>query len=374
MTRYLRTRGFTSDQINNEIYPWSSYSYLPLLVLGGLLAEIASFRSVILLGASARIGTRVLLLYGTTVRQQQLMQVLYSFGSAAEVLFFAFAYVITPSSRYGKVTAAVQGTYWAVHVLGAGTGDILLHLGGMSLQSLVVLSSAGIGLSVLWGALLLPSEAPLPQATSGDSHLQSLLLGDGGRERQHSTWSDYQETRHPPSSPPRGPVHSSAAEDRMGTRAWTHQRASSQHNSPAMQPIHSHSSSVTPWELEQGSLNSVGTAAPLAPMSAALCCRRALALALCRTAWVELCCSSEQLYGSTMPQHTPKRAAFGRFKRVFAVLRRVYSSANYAPIVLWWALTGDPPFQNVRNYESSLYDELLPSASTGMCLSARSPS
>lgn len=333
------------------------------------MAEIASYRSVILLGASARIGTRLLLLFGTTVRQQQLMQILYSFGSAAEVLFFAFVYVIAPSSQYGRVTAAVQGTYWAVHVLGAGTGDMLLHLAGMSLETLVILSSAGIGLSVLWGAFFLPSEAPLPQSPREHSGQQHLLHGeqqiDFSRQRQYSAWSGYADAALPVS-----PSHAGQARSPGGVdgRPGFHRHTSSEHNSPRTRPTHSSSHSVTPWELEQGSINSA--AWPVQPRpcscSAHLCCARAWSLALCRTAWVEVCCSRQQLYGSTALEASHASSMCTRLSWVLAVLRSVYSSSNYLPLALWWTLTGDPPFQNVRNYESSLYDELLPSASTGI--------
>ena len=44
----------TEDQVNNEVYPWSTYAYLPFLVAIGAIAEIKSYRLAILCGVSGR--------------------------------------------------------------------------------------------------------------------------------------------------------------------------------------------------------------------------------------------------------------------------------------------------------------------------------
>jgi hypothetical protein len=75
---------FTENQINNEIYPFSTYAYLPFLLLLGPYAELFSYRIAILVGILGRVATRLLLLFGTTLFEMQLMQVTYSLGTAAE--------------------------------------------------------------------------------------------------------------------------------------------------------------------------------------------------------------------------------------------------------------------------------------------------
>lgn len=48
------------------------------------LAELISYRVAILAGTFGRVATRFLLLYGSTLSQMQIMQVMYSMGTAAE--------------------------------------------------------------------------------------------------------------------------------------------------------------------------------------------------------------------------------------------------------------------------------------------------
>lgn len=77
-------KDFSEDQVNDQIYPWSTYAYLPFLLILGPAAELCSYRAAILVGISGRLVTRFLLLYGNSILEMQLMQVAYAFGTAAE--------------------------------------------------------------------------------------------------------------------------------------------------------------------------------------------------------------------------------------------------------------------------------------------------
>ncbi len=69
-------KDFSEDEVNNDIYPWSTYAYLPFLLILGPFAELYSYSVAILFGICGRIATRFLLLYGTSLNDMQLMQVL----------------------------------------------------------------------------------------------------------------------------------------------------------------------------------------------------------------------------------------------------------------------------------------------------------
>lgn len=66
---------FTDDQVNNEIYPWSTYAYLPFLLVLGPFAELVSYRIAILFGILGRVVTRILLIFGNSLFEMQIMQV-----------------------------------------------------------------------------------------------------------------------------------------------------------------------------------------------------------------------------------------------------------------------------------------------------------
>lgn len=66
---------FSENQVNNEIYPWSTYAYFPFLLLLGPFAELYSYRFAILFGILGRVVTRAVLLFGKTLLEMQLTQV-----------------------------------------------------------------------------------------------------------------------------------------------------------------------------------------------------------------------------------------------------------------------------------------------------------
>jgi hypothetical protein len=82
--------------VNNEIYPWSTFAYLPILILLGAAAEFGDYRAAILFGTAGRLGTRMLLLYGDSILSQQMGQICYALGSVAEDLFVAYIYYVLP--------------------------------------------------------------------------------------------------------------------------------------------------------------------------------------------------------------------------------------------------------------------------------------
>lgn len=68
-------KNFTEDEVNDQIYPWSTYAYLPFLMVLGPGAELFSYRVAILVGICGRLVTRFLLLYGKSIADMQWMQV-----------------------------------------------------------------------------------------------------------------------------------------------------------------------------------------------------------------------------------------------------------------------------------------------------------
>lgn len=77
---------FSESEVNNEIYPWSTFAYLPFLLLLGPFAELYSYRAAILFGILGRVVTRIILLYGTTMTEMRIMQVSRSAGPFRYVL------------------------------------------------------------------------------------------------------------------------------------------------------------------------------------------------------------------------------------------------------------------------------------------------
>lgn len=135
-------KNFPESVVNNDIYPWSTYAYLPFLLVFGPFAELVSYRIAILVGIMGRVVTRFLLLYGKTLVDMQLMQVAYSMGTAAEDVFTAYIYYILPSTAYQDATSYIKTSALMSCLLSGILGDILVTQFNTSLRVLMIISAA----------------------------------------------------------------------------------------------------------------------------------------------------------------------------------------------------------------------------------------
>ena len=78
----LESKDLSEDQLNHEVWPWSTYGALLFMLPVGLLAETAGYRRVIVGGLVCRELTRVLLVFATGVFWMATMQLTYA-GSVA---------------------------------------------------------------------------------------------------------------------------------------------------------------------------------------------------------------------------------------------------------------------------------------------------
>lgn len=211
---------FSDNTVNTEIYPYSAYAYLPALFALGMIAELHSYRMAILLGVSARIATRFLLLFGSSLPSMQLMQVTYSVGTAAEdskyipdnytleylmfgydfIVFTAYVYCVIPVDLYQVYTSYIKVSSLVAIVLSNMLADILVSYAGTAnhpfdLTTLFTISAIFVCLGVAFGLYILvevPRDNAAPVESTGEPLLPSYSRdrvtpsdssgADGGRD------------------------------------------------------------------------------------------------------------------------------------------------------------------------------------------------
>jgi hypothetical protein len=137
-------KNFTEDEVNNEIYPFSTYAYLVFLVFLGPFAEIYSYRIAIIIGLMGRIGTRFLLLFGRSVGAMQAMQVTYAMGTAVQDIFSAYIFYVLSPASFQDATSYLRATGFAAHMISGIFADLLVIEGGVSLSVLFVISAVSV--------------------------------------------------------------------------------------------------------------------------------------------------------------------------------------------------------------------------------------
>jgi hypothetical protein len=146
---------FSQNEVNNDIYPWSTYAYFPFLILLGPYAEMVSYRIAIIFGILGRVATRFLLIYGNTLTEMQIMQVTYAMGTAAEDVFSAYVYYAVPLQHYTSATSYVKASAFVASLLSGFLGDILVVLFNYSIDTLMVISAVFVCIGVFIGLFVI---------------------------------------------------------------------------------------------------------------------------------------------------------------------------------------------------------------------------
>ncbi|XP_077988016.1 thiamine transporter 2-like [Glandiceps talaboti] len=159
LTPYLHTvKNFTNEEINNEVYPIWTYSYLGALVLVFLLTDLLRYKPVIVIEAITYIGTWVLLIWGQGVQTMQLMQFVYGFATALEIAYYSYIYAVVSPEHYRKVTSYTRSAILMGDFIAAVLGQILVSLHVSTYDTLNYISLASVSVAFFISVFLPPAK------------------------------------------------------------------------------------------------------------------------------------------------------------------------------------------------------------------------
>jgi thiamine transporter 2/3 len=92
----------SSHDLNVEVYPVLTYSYLISLLPVLFLTDLLLYKPVLLIESASFIGDWLALIYGRSVFTQQLGEVLYAISLSTEIAYFAYGYVKFDSKRVAQ--------------------------------------------------------------------------------------------------------------------------------------------------------------------------------------------------------------------------------------------------------------------------------
>jgi hypothetical protein len=156
LTPYLIDyKHLSNDQINNDVYPLWTYSYLGMLVLVLLCTDLVRYAPTVVFGTLAYLITRVLLLWANGVQAMQLMQYAYGTATAADIAYTSAIYVLTTQTHFRRLTAISKATVLTAQT-GAGIlAQLLVSIKGSNLLVLNYISLGSVSASVLLATLFL---------------------------------------------------------------------------------------------------------------------------------------------------------------------------------------------------------------------------
>lgn len=107
LTAYLTGpwQNLTETEVDNQVYPWWTYSYLLWLFPIFLLTDYFRYKPILILDGIAYIITWVLLLWAHGIPAMKCMQVTYGLATACEIGYFSYLYVIVSKEHFQKVAS-----------------------------------------------------------------------------------------------------------------------------------------------------------------------------------------------------------------------------------------------------------------------------
>ncbi|XP_033209623.1 thiamine transporter 1 isoform X2 [Belonocnema kinseyi] len=158
VTNYLigPWKNFTSEQVNQDIYPLGTYFNLAFLILVFLITDFLRYKPVIVLCGLSGTITFLTLLLGKTVFEIQLVEVFYGLFLSTEVAYYSYIYAAVEKTHYQKVTGFTRAAYLFGRFMSGLVAQWNTSFGILDYEQLLYLTISALAFSAAW-AFLLPS-------------------------------------------------------------------------------------------------------------------------------------------------------------------------------------------------------------------------
>ncbi|KAM7413338.1 hypothetical protein PAMA_020636 [Pampus argenteus] len=148
-------KNLTTEQVNNQIFPVWTYSYLSVLLPVFLVTDWLRYKPVVVFQCVSLFITTAMLLWTESVPAMQAMQFFYGVVTASEVAYFSYIYSVIDMTRYRKVTSYSRSVQLLGYTVGSVLGQLLVSFNLMSYNNILVFTLVLIAIALL-ASILLP--------------------------------------------------------------------------------------------------------------------------------------------------------------------------------------------------------------------------
>ncbi|CAL8334989.1 unnamed protein product [Boreogadus saida] len=151
-------KNLTTEQVNNEILPVWTYSYLCVLVPVFLLTDWLRYKPVVVFQSVNLLITTILLLWLRSVAAMQATQFFYGVVTATEVAYVSYIYSVIDPAHYRKATSYCRSVQLLGYTVGAVLGQLLVSFDLLSYSVILVFTIVMSSIALLTTCLL-----PMPR-------------------------------------------------------------------------------------------------------------------------------------------------------------------------------------------------------------------
>lgn len=152
LTSYLtdpEAKNLSLGEVNNEIYPVWTYSYLVVLVVVLLTTDLLRYKPVVIMEAVCYIVTWTLLLSAHGVLSMQFMQFAYGGATATEIAYYSYIYASVTDTYFRRVSGFIRASSLAGRFLAASLGQILITFVQVKYFTLNIISMVNVCIAFL---------------------------------------------------------------------------------------------------------------------------------------------------------------------------------------------------------------------------------
>uniref|UniRef100_A0A8D8MDZ1 Thiamine transporter 1 n=1 Tax=Cacopsylla melanoneura TaxID=428564 RepID=A0A8D8MDZ1_9HEMI len=147
---------FTDEQVNQIIFPVSTYTSMIELVFVFLITDWLRYKPVVVVCALSGVIVQIMLIWCRGVTAMQVMEVFYGTMSSTEVAYYTYIYAKVDPQYFQQVTSYMRASVLTGRFLSSVVSQIFLFWKIMTIDELNDLTLVGMICAFFW-ALGLPS-------------------------------------------------------------------------------------------------------------------------------------------------------------------------------------------------------------------------
>lgn len=154
LTPFLLSKNLTEREIENQIYPFWTYSYAASLIPVFILTDLIRYKPVIVAEGLALVSSGVVMIVADSIGLMKLMQCLYGVATAADIGYFAYLYAVVPPEQYQAVSSYTRAAYLAGGFLSSVLGQIFITYNVLNYAGLNILGTVSVSIATVISIIL----------------------------------------------------------------------------------------------------------------------------------------------------------------------------------------------------------------------------
>ncbi|XP_073832376.1 thiamine transporter 1-like [Musca autumnalis] len=147
-------RNVTEDELNRQVYPMGTYSYLAQLIVVFLITDFLLYKPLIITIGVTGIIVWSMLLWTTSLEALMTLEFFYGTYMAAEVAYYTYIYAKVDKKYYPRVTSHTRAAIFAGKLVASILAQLLLYFDLMDYRDLNYITLGAQIVATLWAFFL----------------------------------------------------------------------------------------------------------------------------------------------------------------------------------------------------------------------------